>query len=463
MLLWRKGLDMLKKIDRQDLLCEENLLNNGSKITDRKTQISVSTNKIFRFDGRHKLHDAIDNDVTPLALQEAILNFLYELPQRPDKFVENVLSLLYTHFGFKNAAFFYPNSGHNIKDLHNKNNFIEDCLDNYIVDGIANITSKPKDTCLFLKSPMSCEHLPAEFRDKDVVLSSELPESYTRREVYEDFYKFYTPRSFTFFASMQLTFPTANYIGRIGFAKTDAEGDFTEEDVYILNKIARHIAYNFYFSIDYYYKIEKIKLFDKLNSHLNTGLIAVNSKLQVFCANKVSYRYCMDILEHKKISVPKNHSNKRILQQMLIDMLSDNIASVLNEDSTKFVCSAYVYILTGTSCIMQDYKNDLIPYYFFYITKKDNNEATIFEKFAQKYNLSSRELAILTMLDCGNNTKTISTELYISYHTVKTHIANIFRKVNVCNRAALLHKLRHEKHDGTTVFVGAGSVDGGLR
>jgi DNA-binding NarL/FixJ family response regulator len=112
---------------------------------------------------------------------------------------------------------------------------------------------------------------------------------------------------------------------------------------------------------------------------------------------------------------------------------------------------------------MQDYKNDLIPYHFFYITKTNNNDATIFEKFAQKYNLSSRELAILTMLDCGSNTKTISTELYISYHTVKTHIANIFRKVNVCSRAALLHKLRHEKHDDNIVFAGSDSAGSGLR
>jgi DNA-binding CsgD family transcriptional regulator len=454
---------MLKKIDCQELPCEENSINDAGRIIHKKAQKPVSGNKRFHFNAVYKLQNKNDNDVIPLALQETILNFLYELPQRPDKFIENLLFLLYTHFGFRNAAFFYPNNGHNIKNLYNKNNFFIDSLDNYIADGIVKIISKPKDDRFFLNSPMSYEHLPVEFRDRDIVLSSELPKLYTQREDYEDFYNFFTPRSLTFFATMKLTFPADNYIGRIGFAKTDEEGDFTEDEIYILSKIARHIAYNCYFSIDYYYKIEKIKLFDKLNSHLNTGLIAVNSKLQVFCANKVSYKYCMDILEHKKISVPKNHSNKRILQQMLIDMLSENIAAVLNEDSTKFVCSDYVYIFTGISCIMQDYKNDLIPYHFFYITKTNNNDATIFEKFAQKYNLSSRELAILTMLDCGSNTKTISTELYISYHTVKTHIANIFRKVNVCSRAALLHKLRHEKHDDNIVFSGSDSAGGGLR
>jgi DNA-binding NarL/FixJ family response regulator len=113
---------------------------------------------------------------------------------------------------------------------------------------------------------------------------------------------------------------------------------------------------------------------------------------------------------------------------------------------------------------MQDYKNDLIPYHFFYITRGNNREATIFERFAQKYNLSSRELEILAMLDAGSNAKTISAELYISHHTVKTHIANIFRKVNVCCRAELLHKLRHDRQDEDPAGApGAGGAVCGFR
>ncbi|MDR1946685.1 MAG: helix-turn-helix transcriptional regulator [Desulfovibrio sp.] len=440
---------MFGKKDSPGLICEESSINEDDPFTKKITQKSVSTVKVLRFDSLHDSQEMNEreNKSISVQLQDKIINFLYELPQGQDNFTENLLLLLYRYFGFKNAVFLYPNNVYNLKNIYDSSNSSADCIDRYMEDGIVKSASRQKGNRFFLKSPMSYERLPVELRDKDIVLSSELPKEYALREDYDTFYSFFDQYSFKFFASMRLAFPADTYIGRIGFAKTGDEGDFTDKELYILGKTAKHIAYHYYFAVDYYYKIEKIKLFDKLNSHLTTGLIAVNSELQVFCANKISYNYCMDILEHKKISIPKQHANKRIMQQTLIDMISDNVSAVLNEDSVKFICSKYVYLLSGVSCIVQDYKNDLIPYHFFYIARQDNTAATSFEKFVHKYNLSSREREILFLLDAGSNARAISIELYISHHTVKTHIANIFRKVNVSCRSALLHKLRHDKHD----------------
>lgn len=48
--------------------------------------------------------------------------------------------------------------------------------------------------------------------------------------------------------------------------------------------------------------------------------------------------------------------------------------------------------------------------------------------------LTPREKEILTLISSGNNNTRIAQELYISIHTVKTHIYNIFKKINVKNR-----------------------------
>lgn len=48
--------------------------------------------------------------------------------------------------------------------------------------------------------------------------------------------------------------------------------------------------------------------------------------------------------------------------------------------------------------------------------------------------LTTREKEILDKIATGNSNKDIATALYISLHTVKTHIYNIFKKLNVSSR-----------------------------
>jgi DNA-binding NarL/FixJ family response regulator len=48
--------------------------------------------------------------------------------------------------------------------------------------------------------------------------------------------------------------------------------------------------------------------------------------------------------------------------------------------------------------------------------------------------LSSRELEVLTILATGISTKEIARQLYLSEPTIKTHLASIYRKLEVSNR-----------------------------
>ena len=48
--------------------------------------------------------------------------------------------------------------------------------------------------------------------------------------------------------------------------------------------------------------------------------------------------------------------------------------------------------------------------------------------------LTKREEEILLMVACGHDSRGISDKLSISSHTVKTHIYNIYGKINVNNR-----------------------------
>ena len=64
----------------------------------------------------------------------------------------------------------------------------------------------------------------------------------------------------------------------------------------------------------------------------------------------------------------------------------------------------------------------------------ESNLSSDISEHAGPSNLTFRERELLTLIAAGYSNKAISDELCISTHTVKTHIYNIFRKINVANR-----------------------------
>ena len=59
--------------------------------------------------------------------------------------------------------------------------------------------------------------------------------------------------------------------------------------------------------------------------------------------------------------------------------------------------------------------------------------------------LSERETEILRMLSKGLNYKEIAEQVFLSPHTVKTHIKNIYSKLHVGNRAEAIYKAIKQK------------------
>lgn len=72
-------------------------------------------------------------------------------------------------------------------------------------------------------------------------------------------------------------------------------------------------------------------------------------------------------------------------------------------------------------------------------------EFTINEAELKKLNLSSREQEVLQLLTKGNSNAEIAEKLFLSVSTVKTHMSNLFFKMDVKSRTQAIEKAKRLK------------------
>lgn len=67
-------------------------------------------------------------------------------------------------------------------------------------------------------------------------------------------------------------------------------------------------------------------------------------------------------------------------------------------------------------------------------------------RIIEEHGISQREREILELLLMGKSHRDIEEELFISYHTVKNHIYNLYQKLGVKNRHQLFHLFSRSDH-----------------
>jgi DNA-binding CsgD family transcriptional regulator len=108
-------------------------------------------------------------------------------------------------------------------------------------------------------------------------------------------------------------------------------------------------------------------------------------------------------------------------------------------------------IYCGMSVI---FTHHFIKYYFRLYSPVPKNSMSVQllmpdNGFFDHYNISPREREIIALLIQDYKNKQIGETLYISVNTVKTHIRNIYAKLDVKNRHELLALLKYAQEDST--------------
>jgi DNA-binding CsgD family transcriptional regulator len=76
---------------------------------------------------------------------------------------------------------------------------------------------------------------------------------------------------------------------------------------------------------------------------------------------------------------------------------------------------------------------------FMEAVRKESGGGAVTDSFVEEYGISNREREILDLLLLGKSHREIEEELFISYHTVKNHIYNLYQKLGIRNRHQLFH------------------------
>lgn len=109
---------------------------------------------------------------------------------------------------------------------------------------------------------------------------------------------------------------------------------------------------------------------------------------------------------------------------------------VLKDAEPSVLIEAIRNVYSGQSYIQPNMTMELV---------KEFNRVTLHEKEKHdENNLTTREIEVLELIAEGMINKEIAKKLYISEKTVKNHVSNIFRKLNVSDRTqAAIYAFKH--------------------
>lgn len=181
--------------------------------------------------------------------------------------------------------------------------------------------------------------------------------------------------------------------------------------------------------------------FDSLHDDFDTDKYLLRTKgyikdsLQILLVKLISIKK----LDDKKLLEKDIKENKAYYTGLLKELKSseidpalflylENKLSLVHREHTEKKYS-YSMVLNGIAGLI------IVALVFLVIRIRKNNENSLLTT-----TLSKQENIIKELIISGKSNKEIANELFISINTVKTHISNIYSKLNITNRKELLIK-----------------------
>ncbi len=221
-------------------------------------------------------------------------------------------------------------------------------------------------------------------------------------------------------------------IGAIAIFRPKEDGNFTPKERKLLSNLSTHIA----FHLNEYLETTQIKnehqIYKNCISQLPLGLVVLDNNWNIVSSNDMAKMYCYDLLSNNNLQDPVSEVIKSILPN--ISFQSINTSTVVYNDLESYDLKVVPSIVPNTN-------KGIDTYYLLHLIKKKPSTLKKLQSPDHHYNLTDRELEIVQLIAQGLSNKEIAEILFLSTNTIRTHINNIFNKLSVSNRTAILYKM----------------------
>lgn len=334
----------------------------------------------------------------------------------------HVLNLLSEIFGFNNSAFFIADENEYYANPIGKTN---EAFNKFL---------QLYDQHYYKRDIFQLINLPKNLLSKSVLTASDVKPytEYLFNEYFRDF------NNSGYYDILALPFMNRNkVIGGIGIYTSKETEQFTDKDIETLSILNPHITQ----SLATCLRISQItfsqNIIKEWTDTLPVGLIVLDKRYAVSYFNDTAKEFCKDIVINNEVKPKSNMDTPNIyIQHVLYQLLSKNFFDNINQNLAKEI-STNQYSFTVNALASKSKHHA----YVVNMVKNIDKRIDLLEKSASLYNLTKRELEIVNLITKGYTNKEISDILYVSTHTVRSHVSNIFKKMEINHRSAISNKI----------------------
>jgi len=341
---------------------------------------------------------------------DKMLNFITSIPSDSRNYRKTVLDQLNYFYGYNHMTFFIAD---NIGNLGNP-----------VASNITNYFLELYNQYFYKVDIFRSKDISKQFYNQKVVSVTDMMsyDQFINTEYYNDFFKKMN-------LHYQIILPLnidEKTLGIIGIFKTKEEGEFTQKDLLILNNINKHIAANLKTSL-FIDGIQNEKhIYKNCLSQAHLGILVLAQDLSPLYYNEEACRICMDMMSS--------------------DSTQNSISLVTNIIYEKIMGRLFDHIILHGSCqirivpqIIPKSNGTIETVYIVFLSNNEKPIGKILEKMNNIYSFSKREKEIIEEIYNGLSNDQIAEKLYVSIHTVKTHIENVYKKMGINKRASLIN------------------------
>lgn len=373
----------------------------------------------------------------------AFLDLLYELPGNNTRFPAHVLNLIDKYLPFHKLTFIPLNA--TFSSLKNTNP--ETWFNQIYTHGLSDEQLEMYYTNGIQYDPFRVRFLSEELHYRRVLMIEDvLPNPMETRAV--KYHRFLKTANVPYQCVLNL-FWEHTRLGVISIYRSEEEGAFTSQEIAVLEQLSRFVSKQFMYAISQTSRNLSEKLFSSCYQNVSFGVVLLDKNRRVCRSNKCADEFCADLYRGLFYSsagtgAESGDSFSREITQKVVDAFRERLVEDSERILTPVNNSYYEFQLNSFISTSYNFKNVEINYLLF-IFRSSGTEEEVLEYSYIKNLLTEREWEIARMVSEGCSNTEIADNMFISINTVKTHLQHIYGKLDLPNRASLIHLLDREK------------------